>query len=106
MQKATGLRGKWEAKLADGRTFPCIHEYWCDEKKQHYNDPGVDLRPIWGPFHASLSADKLAIITKDNRDANGTFERKGYIGLYQIDNVQMTKTNLTFDIVKMIERLY
>lgn len=96
--KAIGQRGSWFAKI-NGEEYPCVHKHWF--KQGRYNDPGVKLGDKQcDELVSALRAKKAAILTDDvaiEREGQPLgFDRRGYIALWSIDEVEFDEAGLRF----------
>ncbi len=106
-RKATGSRGSWFATV-DGESLPCVHKHWW--KNGRYHDPHACLgQPKWDEFIAALKAGKKAVLTNDDLLPSGGFKRKSgqeaYIGVFEIDEIEVNGTDLMFRFVRRIDEL-
>lgn len=105
MTKVKGKRGSWFAGV-DGETLPCVHEEWYEWNagKPYYLDKGVKLGDRqWDEFINGIKNSKRVILTKDKWTENGSFERLGYIAVWDIDNITVENNELRFDFAKRIK---
>lgn len=105
MARPVGSRGSWFA-VWQGESLPCVHKCWfkVSGKQPHYLDPGVTDDPKWAPFVQAIAEKKRVLLTDDELDALGSpVNRIGYIGLYRVDNVSFSSTELQFDFVERLE---
>jgi len=105
--KVRGQRGSWFAS-AGGELLPCVHAHWF--KDEWYADPGAHPghpghpgHPQWDEFIAAIKASKKVILTADNVDEAGNFERTGYIGIFSVNDVAVSDGILTFKFVERLE---
>ena len=102
MEKPIGRRGSWFARV-NGQLLPCVHEHW--RASNRYIDPGVKLKTRkWEELIASLREKGLAILTSDRILQSGTFERTGYIALFEIGGVTITDRGLEFRFEREVAR--
>lgn len=104
LRKAVGSRGSWFATI-DGEAFPCVHAYWY--KRGRYDDPHyVAGARQWEELVTALRDKRRAILTQDEAIGEGIgFNRTAYVGLFEIDDIQIDGTHLTFRMVRRIESL-
>ena len=108
-----GRRGSWFADW-QGHSYPCVHTRWRTGKgKLLYDDPGVQIGvPKWDQYINAIQELKKAIETSDNvpdDPENGTWRRRGYIGLWMVDDVHVVpndevagRSHLRFSLVKRL----
>jgi hypothetical protein len=104
--KPKGKRGSWFAEV-NGELLPCVHHYWVTATKagMTYDDPHyvASSNVQWDQLVAALREKGVAILTKDRTSDGGlSFERDGYIGLFEIDSVQTMNGHLTFKFVRRL----
>ena len=108
--KATGQRGQWSARV-EGEMLPCVHDFWVKRDEPNvmmYDDPGCDPdRPKWRKFIALLQTTKRAVLTQDKVTGKGAaFERKGYLALYEIENLEFGPGFLRFRFASTVAELF
>lgn len=88
--KPRGYRGSW---LADwqGERLACVHNHW--HRGEWYNDPYAKLDPHgkWASFISAISSKRKVIETIDDVPEDehfGIWKRMGYIGLWEVDNIE------------------
>lgn len=102
MDLPVGHAGSWFAKW-NGESLPCIHQHAI--KGSRYIDEGVNEHPAWPKFIEELREKQRAIITTSHPAGDdGVRRRKSYVGVWEVDNVHLDGTTLTFDIGTPIER--
>jgi len=103
--KAEGQRGSWFA-VVNGESLPCVHEHWY--RKGSYHDPNAyrENPAKWDGLISALRSTKRAILTKDNVvDELKSFERIGYIAVFEIDEISLDGFDLRFRFVKRLANL-
>ena len=98
--KPTGRRGQWSAQVM-GETLPCVHDFWVnrdDPNVMKYYDPQCEPdRPKWRKFITLLQTTKRAVLTQDEVTGKGkAFVRKGYLALYEIEDMEFGPGFLKF----------
>ena len=108
--RAKGNQGNWFAEVTaprhpeiDGRSFPCIWDYWWVKGSKSYRDTGYDPTNLrWRPVVQALQIHGLAIMRKRKPPfEEDHWESGGYIAVFRVENVNCD-TALTFDIVERI----
>lgn len=88
-------------------TLPCAHDHWY--KKGEYHDPNAYRTPTkkkWDDLIAAIREQKLVILTKDKViDELSSFDRTGYIGIFEVENVTVTGNDLRYQFVKRVANL-
>jgi hypothetical protein len=93
-KKAVGIRGSWFADV-DGERLPCVHKHWW--RNGVYHDPNaVPGEKKWDDFILAIQQRKRVILTDDEPWTGGAFVRKGYIAIWDVDNVRIEGSDLTF----------
>ncbi len=122
--KITGSIGKWTAKVRyigtdapPTETLPCLHKRYWKAGSQYYEDPDASVTNPESYIYREASKfaelfDLLKlkqrivltndIVTEDRNRAEGRFEREGYVGVYDVDNVTLDERGLRFRPVKRI----
>jgi hypothetical protein len=104
--KAEGQRGSWFANV-NGETLPCVHKHWL--KKDLYHDPNAYRQNSkkWDDLIAAIRDKKRVILTDDNvKDELQSFERTGYIAVFEIDDVSLDGFDLRFRFTKRTANLF
>ena len=88
--KPIGRRGSWFATYR-GRSFPCVHAHW--RRGDQYHDPHeiTDHRE-WAVFVRAIRTGRKVIETVDAVPDDvvfGTWERKGYVALWEVDDIRV-----------------
>lgn len=100
-RRPIGSQGSFFAKYA-GESLPCVFERWRDGDR--YRDPGVKpSSKKWLNYFAAMRDGRKVILTRQKELENGTFRRKGYVGIYEIADCHMSDDRLEFTFVKMTE---
>lgn len=110
-KKATGRQGWWFAEV-DGVALPCVHKHWA--KGTLYHDPFErhEVKGLEKKIAEAVSEiirQRKVVMTDDHVsfDPKGNvigFERKNYIAVFAIDDVNYSKDDgLRF---RLLERLY
>lgn len=104
LRRAIGARGSWFGTI-DGVSYPCVHEYWY--KAGRYDDPHAQPgQGQWDELIAAINAQHEVILTKDTTTTDGLdFSRTGYIGLFEVDRVEVEGSHLRFRMVRRLESL-
>ena len=103
MAKPKGHRGSWFASWG-GETYPCVHKFWTNGIWPHHRDPNVVNSPQYIDLINAIEAGKTVILTEDEAIDGGLgFNRKGYIGLYRVANIEVRGPELHFDFVERLE---
>lgn len=102
--KARGHAGQWWAAI-NGKRIPCVHNYWTKNSK--YDDDGLyPHNPKHVSFVDEIKSQKRVIlcdsILKERLPRGGKFRRKGYISLWEVENIQFDNKGFRFDFVKEI----
>jgi hypothetical protein len=101
--KAVGQRGSWFA-VVNGDRLPCVHKHWW--RSGRYHDPNaIPGQPRWDEFITALQTNKRAILTDDEPWSGGPFIRKGYIAVWDIDDVKIEGSDLTFRFFRRVTDL-
>jgi hypothetical protein len=93
--KAFGTRGSWFAEVL-GVELPCVSDHWL--RQGRYLDPGAkpgDKR--WQKYYRAIANGKV-ILTYTEPTTDGRLARKGYVGVYIVDNVRLSSDGLQFDL--------
>ncbi|WP_196814786.1 hypothetical protein [Mesorhizobium sp. L103C131B0] len=110
--KAKGHRGSWFATV-DGEDLPCVHKHWVKGLLHHdrFQRHGYGNSPQILELAQAVQSGKRVILTDDKPlfDGSGNligFERKGYIAIYEVDDVTyIPEEGLKFRLVKRIRNL-
>ena len=101
MARPIGARGSWFA-VWQGDKLPCIHKCWvkAEAGHLHYCDPEVSDEWEWPAFIEAIEEKRRVILTEDVVDQNGfPKKRKGYIAIFQVDNIEVRDSELHLDLV-------
>jgi|SRR6516164_4801101 hypothetical protein len=108
-----GSQGKWDVDVtySDGsrETLPTAHRYfWKGGDVYHRGDPDISW-PIFRDKpqfeeHVNLIKEKRRVVvtTDDIDEATGMFKRTGYVGVFDVDGISVTKDGLTFRFVRRL----
>lgn len=105
---AKGNQGNWFADITaprcpeiDGKSLPCIWDFWVEERGTRYRDPGYAPEQTKAiKVVESLRADGLAIMRRRKKPhEEGHWQSDGYIAVFRVTNVKFGD-ELTFDIVE------
>jgi hypothetical protein len=102
---AEGQRGSWFA-VVNGERLPCVHEHWY--RRGLYHDPNAyrDNPAKWDELIQSIREKKRVILTRDKVvDELKSFERTGYIGVFEVDDISRDGFDLKFRFVKRLAHL-
>jgi len=101
--KALGGKPGWWFAVVKDETLPCVHQHWWMGKNTYF-DPGV--KPgLFNEWVDALKTKKRVILTNDILKENGRFKRTGYIAIYEIGNIKLDQTGLTFQFKKRLQDL-
>lgn len=104
MRVPKGHPGSWFAEW-EGIKLPCVHQHWTKGTWPKYVDPGLNDRPEWRGFIEALETQKRVILTTSHEpDDQGIRRRKSYVGIFEIENVQVEGDCLSFDFIKELKR--
>lgn len=99
MRKAIGTQGSWFAKLGEDN-LPCLLNVWLSGLA--YHDPHAKIgEPRWEEYVAGVREGKV-ILTQNEAV---TYARKGYIGVFSVENVVFDKDGLKLTITDRLESL-
>ncbi|WP_157726819.1 hypothetical protein [Qipengyuania flava] len=107
---AHGHQGSWFADVTarrhpevDGRSLPCIWDFWWKKGTTRYVDPGyAPGNPKAEKVVEALKSDGFAIMRKRRMTtANDVWEADGYIAIFEVANVKFGD-KLEFDIVRRV----
>jgi len=60
----------------------------------------------WDEFIAALKREKRAVLTRDEVSQDEkSFQRTGYIALFEIDHIEVTTAGLEFEFTKRLAEL-
>ena len=94
--KAIGSRGSWFAEVL-GELIPCVSDHHLS--RMHYVDPGANPdSPRWKRYIAAIRRDKRIILTHRKPGCNGRSVRDGYVAVFSVKNVAVTRAGLEFDL--------
>ena len=104
MPKPKGQRGSWFATWK-GDSLPCVHRHWTKGIWPHHRDPLVNDDSKWPPFIAAIKKGRRVILTEDKPTSDGapTGDRAGYVGVFEVTNVEVRGSELHFDFVKRVD---
>ena len=93
-------RGPWFVRIG-GEMLPCAHERWFSTREHTYHDPFAEPgRREWDEWVAALKEKRRAVMTRGNgTDAEPT----RYLGVYAIDAIEVTESDLRFRLVKRLD---
>ena len=102
--KARGTIGSWYAEV-EGERLPCVHDYHA--KRLQYDDDGfVEGEPPWPEFVNAIRAAGKVILTKsippDREKGQTGFQRKGYIAVFSMTELQAEEGHLRFRMDKRL----
>ena len=107
--KALGERGSWFAKVG-GERLPCVHKHWVHGTR--HSDPGyLADDPKWIEFVDAIIMSKRVILTNDvasvapDKKSGISFERDGYIAVFEVSDVVADEDGLHFNLVKRLQEL-
>ena len=88
----------------DGERLPCVHKFWWE--KGTYNDTKLRSSPKADELFEAIKELKRVILTDDTPEFEGSevvrFERKGYIAIYAVDDVEFDVNGLRFKFKKRL----
>jgi hypothetical protein len=95
--KATGRRGSWFATV-NGESLPCVHSHWL--RKGRYHDPhAAPGTAQWDEHFAAIRDGQRVILTKSeiaDEVAGSGFDRKEYVAVFSVDEVEISGNDLRF----------
>jgi hypothetical protein len=101
--KARGQRGSWFARIGDD-DVPCAWLQW--RTGNHYLDPLVKAdEGRWPKYIEALKRDLNVALTDKREGKDGNWLRDGYIGLFEIANVNVSERGLEFYFIRRIANL-
>ena len=100
--KDKSQRGSWFVEIA-GEWLPCVHERWFSSRDGFYYDPFARPgEPEWDELITALREKRRAVMTRgDATDAEPT----RYLGVYAIDAIEVTESDLRFRVTKRLTLL-
>ena len=95
-------RGPWFVAVG-GEVLHCAQERWFSTREGSYHDPfGQPGEPEWEVFVAALKEKRRAVMTRgDGSDAEPTL----HLGVYAIDQIEVTGRDLRFRVTRRLVTL-
>lgn len=108
--KAKGYPGSWFADVDDER-LPCVHDCYRTKDGRDYFDrySGLGLKK-WENFVEAIRSGRCVIVTVDKILSEGpnfqkSFKRKGYVGVFEVADVEADSEGLRFRFVQQLADL-
>ena len=98
--KATGNIGSWLAEV-NGELLPCVHRHWL--RGMTYHDPqAIPGDRKWDDFVGAIRRGRVILTSDDVSEDERVFNRKEYIAIFAVEDVQMDGNGLTFRLTKRL----
>lgn len=102
-KKAHGVRGSWFATV-DGESLPVLHSYWSKREAGDFLYHDVNFTPDYPrggqpeKFIDAIKSGTQAVLAKSepqgDDDSADTFERKGYIAVFEYEYLSQDERGL------------
>jgi hypothetical protein len=107
--KAKGQQGSWEATVS-GEVLPCVFDYWWvkGNKDRLYHDPGLDTSEARHIKYVNriIESKKVVLVRgAPSSESFGRFERKDYIAVWSVEDVEFDRDGLKFRFVSRLAEL-
>ena len=92
--------------MVNGVSYPCVHEHWF--RKGIYHDPNAyrETPKKWDELIDAIKEQKCVVLTSDKViDERTSFQRTGYIALFEVDDVSLDGFDLKFRMIKRLAEL-